>query len=68
MAFQYTQHVSTRQTPQSELLPGQVRNSAGGGAYQVDKWVRFERFLILGNEGGTYYAMQVVETAIISGL
>lgn len=45
----------TRRTPQSEPLPGQVPNSAGGHAWAVDKWARLERFLILGSEGGTYY-------------
>lgn len=48
----------TRRTPQSAPLPGetQVQNSAGGYVYPVDKWVRLERFLILGAEGGSYYA------------
>jgi 60 kDa SS-A/Ro ribonucleoprotein len=41
---------------QSEPLPGMVPNSAGGHAYAVDDWQRLERFLILGSEGGSYYA------------
>ncbi len=51
---------STRKTPQSEPLPGstQVPNSAGGHAWAVDDWTRLDRFLILGSEGGTYYATQ----------
>ena len=34
----------------------QVENSAGGYAWAVDDWTRLHRFLILGSEGGTYYA------------
>jgi 60 kDa SS-A/Ro ribonucleoprotein len=33
----------------------QVQNSAGGYAWIVDDWVRLDRFLVLGAEGGTYY-------------
>jgi len=49
---------SSKETPQSEAVPGKdmVENSAGGYAFQIDDWKRLERFLILGNEGGTYYA------------
>jgi 60 kDa SS-A/Ro ribonucleoprotein len=48
----------TKQTPQSEPIPGssQVANSAGGYSWQVDDWTRLDRFLILGSEGGSYYA------------
>lgn len=42
--------------PQSEPLAGMVPNSAGGFAFPVDDWVRLDRFLILGSEGGSYYA------------
>src|SRR5262245_38528666 len=51
---------STRMTRQSEKIPGtdQVPNSAGGFAWSVDKWTRLHRFLILGSEGGSYYASQ----------
>src|SRR5471032_998211 len=43
--------------PQSAPLRGdQVRNSAGGYAWAVDDWARLRRFLILGSEGGSYYA------------
>lgn len=56
--MKYVHHVSTRVTPQREAIPGstQVPNSAGGYAYPVDDWVRLDRFLILGSEGGSYYA------------
>lgn len=64
----YAQHFSERgKTPQSEQAdPRQVKNSAGGFTFVVDKWKRLERFLILGAEGGTFYAGEkklVVENA-----
>ena len=37
-------------------MPGTVPNSAGGHAFPVDDWARLERFLVLGSEGGSYYA------------
>ncbi|MFN8442324.1 MAG: TROVE domain-containing protein [Caldilineaceae bacterium] len=48
---------SKTQTPQSTPLAGsnQVANSAGGYAWAVNDWVRLDRFLVLGSEGGTYY-------------
>lgn len=60
----YTKHFATRLmrllTPQSEPIPNstQVANSAGGYAWPVDQWVRLDRFLILGSEGGTYYVSE----------
>ena len=42
--------------PQTEPLPGQAPNSAGGYAYPVSDETRLARFLILGSEGGSYYA------------
>ena len=41
-------------------LPGEamVPNSAGGYAYALDDWARLDRFLVLGTEGGTYYASE----------
>lgn len=45
-------------TPQSEPLPGQVQNSAGGYTFALDDFGRLHRFLVLGNEGGTYYAAE----------
>lgn len=44
---------------QSEPLnERQVKNSAGGYAFPVDCWKRLDRFLILGSEGGSYYATE----------
>ena len=36
----------------------QVENSAGGYAYPVSIWTNLDRFLILGTEGGSYYAKE----------
>lgn len=49
---------AAKKAPQSEALPGQVPNSAGGHAYAVGDWQRLRRFLVLGTEGGTYYAAE----------
>ncbi len=35
-----------------------VANSAGGHAYPVDDLTRLRRFLVLGSEGGSYYASE----------
>ena len=53
------EHGSTRVTPQSEAMrEDQVANSAGGFVWAVDEWTRLRRFLILGSEGGSYYASE----------
>lgn len=45
--------------PQTEPLnERQVQNSAGGYSFPVDCWTRLDRFLILGSEGGSYYATE----------
>lgn len=56
----YDQHFNTRQTSQNQPIPGsaQVRNSAGGFSFAIDDWSRLRRFLILGSEGGSYYASE----------
>lgn len=56
----YRQHYSTRQTPQSEPIPGKamVKNDAGGYAFGLDDWARLDRFLILGSSGGSYYVSE----------
>ena len=52
--------IRTRRPPQSAPIPGstQVPNSAGGYAWSVDDWMRLRRFLVLGSEGGSYYASE----------
>lgn len=53
----YSTHVTEKETPQSQPIPfsNQVKNNAGGYVFEVDKWTQLRRFLILGNEGGSYY-------------
>lgn len=65
----YAKHV-TGPTPQTEKAFGreneQVMNSAGGATFALDKWGQLQRFLILGQEGSTYYATErelVIENA-----
>jgi 60 kDa SS-A/Ro ribonucleoprotein len=60
MTLNYGKLFSRKATLQSQAIPGsaQVPNSAGGYAWPVDDWVRLERFLVLGSEGGSYYATE----------
>jgi len=51
----YAKHITTTQR---EPLPGQIENSAGGFTFPVDDWTQLDRFLILGTEGGSYYATE----------
>lgn len=53
----YSKLYNLRKTPQTLAIPQseQVRNNAGGFAWQVDGWTQLDRFLILGSEAGTYY-------------
>ena len=53
----YTKHFNTKETPQSDPIPGKQmeENNAGGFAFKIDCWSRLDRFLILGSDGGTYY-------------
>src|SRR6186997_179366 len=56
----YLKKHQTRRAPQWLPIPGstQTPNSAGGYAWAVDDWTRLRRFLVLGSEGGSYYASQ----------
>jgi 60 kDa SS-A/Ro ribonucleoprotein len=56
--MRYLKKHRTRRVAQRVPLPGsnQVANSAGGFAWAVDDWARLRRFLVLGSEGGSYYA------------
>lgn len=53
----YSKHIAA---PQSEAIAGReadmARNSAGGFSFKLDRWAQLERFLVLGTEGGTFYA------------
>jgi 60 kDa SS-A/Ro ribonucleoprotein len=63
----YSSHFSTSTTPQAEQARGdQAKNNEGGFVFSLDKWGRLDRFLILGAEGGTYYASEkklIIENA-----
>jgi 60 kDa SS-A/Ro ribonucleoprotein len=49
-------------TPQTQAIRGRekdmVKNSAGGVVFSVSDFSRLDRFLILGSEGGSYYASE----------
>ncbi len=49
-----------KKTPQTQPIPGtaQARNDNAGFVWAVDDWARLDRFLILGSEGGSYYASE----------
>lgn len=51
MSVDYSQHIVS---PKS----GTATNNNGGEAFVVDRWKRLERWLILGSEGGTFYATE----------
>lgn len=55
----YANHVSTRKTSQREKASKkQKKNSAGGYSFVLNKWASLDRWLILGADGGTYYASE----------
>src|SRR3954452_23847899 len=54
----YLKRHGARRLAQWAPLPGQDPNSAGGHAWTVDDWTRLRRFLVLGSEGGSYYASE----------
>jgi len=60
MTMMYANHLKPDTFTQAEKLPGtnQEQNSAGGYTYVLDDFGQMARFLILGTEGGTYYASE----------
>src|SRR6185436_13275582 len=51
--------VNTKNTaPKQQAKSNQVVNNAGGFVFKVSDKDRFERFLILGVDGGTYYVKE----------
>jgi 60 kDa SS-A/Ro ribonucleoprotein len=56
----YARGASRKRTPQSQpvLGKGQKRNLAGGYVFTVDPMMKIRRFLVLGCEGGSYYATE----------
>ena len=53
---------NSRVTHQTQAIPGReaemAQNNAGGFAFTLDPMAVLDRFLILGSEGGTYYASE----------
>ena len=62
MSTNFAKHVNPSTTPQSSPIPGRetemVKNNAGGYTFTLSPLKAVERFLILGTEGGTYYATE----------
>jgi 60 kDa SS-A/Ro ribonucleoprotein len=58
----YLKQVFRKIVPQSEPIPGRelemTLNSNWGYVFPVDDWTRLDRFLILGSEGGSFYATE----------
>ncbi|WP_425310160.1 TROVE domain-containing protein [Ammonicoccus fulvus] len=55
--------INKRRTPQGvQARSDQVRNSAGGWTFELDDAARLRRFLILGTDGGTFYASPLALT------
>jgi len=55
----YLKHFASLFTPQKEKARSdQVINNAGGFVFELDMWAKLDRWLILGCEGGSYYASE----------
>ena len=58
----YSSYLNPSTTPQSAPLPGREsdmsKNRADGYTFKISAWDQLRRFLILGSEGGTYYATE----------
>lgn len=51
-------NVAVKATQREQLSPEQVKNNAGGFVYKASDLEVVKRFLILGTEGGSYYASE----------
>lgn len=59
MATGYGKHFKPDETEQTEKArEDQIQNSAGGFVWKTANWMRLDRFLVLGAEGGSYYASE----------
>src|SRR5574343_556953 len=51
--------LNPKATTQSQAIKGRetdmAKNNAGGFSFVMDKWGQFDRFIIMGTEGGSYY-------------
>ena len=57
MSSNYLRAHLNKPTPQSEPLDDtQIKNRAGGHVYKIDPLDQVRRFLVMGTEGGTFYA------------
>lgn len=58
--MRYRKHFSFKDAKQNQRLPGkeQIKNSDNCYVFEADDWKRLDRFLILGSEGGSYYASE----------
>lgn len=67
--IKYHEHFSPNETPQTRAAdPRQVENNAGGYTFKLEPLKQLERWLILGSEGGTYYATEkklTVDNALV---
>lgn len=55
----YLKHLASLFSSQREKVrEDQVMNHAGGFVFSLDKWGKLDRWLILGCEGGSYYASE----------
>lgn len=54
----YARHLQAGPTQFDRTKPTQVENSCGAFVFEAGPFERLERFLILGSEGGTYYASE----------
>ncbi len=65
MSNALSRHGVTSMTPQTSPIPGRtdmVRNSAGGFGWEKDIWTQLRDFIVLGTEGGTFYADERTNT------
>lgn len=58
MAANYAAHLRGQPTQFDRIDPRQVQNSDGAFVFAVGPFERLERFLVLGAEGGSYYATE----------
>lgn len=59
MPIKYHEIWNPKKTPQTEKAkPEQIKNSAGGFSFEVNEWTQLERFILIGSEGGSYYATE----------